>query len=55
MKAKEKEQKVVDRLTKLSKLIKKHDHLYHTEDNPKITDKEYDKLVRENNDLEIQL
>ena len=45
-------EKITQRLKKLLKLINKHNYLYHTEDNPKITDSEYDKLVKENLDLE---
>ena len=43
---------IVNRLRKLSELIKKHNIRYHQEDRPKITDSEYDSLVKENNDLE---
>ncbi len=48
----------VDRLTaeqkiiELSKLIEEHNRHYHLEDNPQITDQEYDQLMRELQDLE---
>ena len=34
------------------KTIKKHNILYHQKDNPEITDGEFDKLIKENNELE---
>ncbi|OUW95083.1 MAG: hypothetical protein CBD97_03630 [Pelagibacteraceae bacterium TMED237] len=40
------------RLKELSKILKKHNYYYHNLDKPKISDKEYDKLLKENNDLE---
>ncbi len=43
---------VKKRLKELSLLIKEHNRFYHDEDNPKISDKEYDSLVKENNYLE---
>ncbi len=46
------EESISKKLQKLSKLIKKHNHLYHNLDKPKISDSEYDKLVIENNKLE---
>ena len=46
------EDKIKKRLIELSDIIKKNNYLYHTLDKPKITDKEYDKLVKENNELE---
>ena len=52
MQKKFRDKKVVNRLNELAALIKKHNYLYHTEDRPKISDKEYDKLVRENQELE---
>ena len=45
-------QKIIKRLNELAKLIDKHNHHYHNEDKPKINDAEYDKLVRENIELE---
>ena len=45
-------QKIIKRLKELAKLIDKHNHYYHNEDKPKINDAEYDKLVRENLELE---
>jgi len=44
--------KIIKRLKELAKLIDKHNHHYHNEDKPKITDAEYDNLVRENLELE---
>ncbi len=52
MKYKKDEEKVIKRLKELSFLIKKHNHHYHSQDKPIITDNEYDKLVKENLDLE---
>ena len=46
------ETSILNRLRKLSRLIKKHNVHYHQNDRPKITDAEYDSLVKENNDLE---
>ena len=46
------EKKIVTRLKELSKLITKHNKLYHQKDRPTITDSEYDKLIIENNKLE---
>ncbi len=43
---------VIKRLKELADLIKKHNYNYHTLDKPKITDKEFDKLVKENDNLE---
>ena len=45
-------QKIINRLKELAKLIDKHNFHYHNEDKPKINDAEYDKLVRENLELE---
>ena len=45
-------QNIIKRLKKLAKLIDKHNHHYHNEDKPKINDAEYDKLVKENLELE---
>ncbi len=47
-------QKIIKRLKELSKLIDKHNHHYHNEDKPKINDAEYDKLVKENLELETK-
>ena len=47
-----KEDKIKERLIELAVLIKKHNYNYHTLDNPKISDREYDKLVKENDTLE---
>ncbi len=44
--------KIIKRLKKLAELIDKHNHFYHNEDNPQIDDAEYDRLVRENLELE---
>ena len=52
MQKKSRDHKILNRLNELANLIKKHNHLYHTEDRPKISDVEYDKLVRENQELE---
>ncbi len=48
----DKEEKILKRLKELADLIKKHNYNYHTLDKPKITDKEFDKLVKENDVLE---
>ncbi len=48
----DKEKIILNRLKELSDLIKKHNYNYHTLDKPKISDKEFDKLVRENDALE---
>ena len=45
---------IIERLKDLAKLIEKHNYLYHTKDKPQITDEEYDKLVRENLELELK-
>ncbi len=52
MQKKSRDHKILNRLNELANLIKKHNHLYHNEDRPKISDVEYDKLVRENQELE---
>ncbi len=49
---KENDKKIVKRLKEISKLIKFHNNLYHNLDKPKISDQEFDKLIKENNDLE---
>ena len=46
--------KIIKRLNELAKLINKHNHHYHNEDKPKINDDEYDKLVKENLELELK-
>jgi len=43
---------IIKRLEELANLINKHNFLYHTKDQPKITDDKYDKLVKENFELE---
>lgn len=42
------------RLLELTRLVQRHDHLYHTLDRPEITDREYDKFFAELQDLESQ-
>ena len=39
-------------LMRLAKAIARHDRLYHADDDPEITDQEYDALVRRNRELE---
>ena len=46
------EKKIKERLNTLASLILKHNILYHQKDKPEISDENFDKLVRENNDLE---
>ncbi len=48
----DKEKKIIKRLEELASLIKKHNYNYHTLDKPKISDKEFDKLVKENDSIE---
>ncbi len=48
----DKEEIVSKRLKELAELITKHNYNYHTLDRPKITDQEFDKLVKENDALE---
>ena len=54
MTLKNKENKIKKRILELSKIIKKHNHYYHNLDRPKISDAEYDELIKENNFLEKQ-
>ena len=51
-KKKGQQQKIINRLKKLSNLINKHNHHYHTKDQPLIDDWEYDELIKENLELE---
>ena len=46
------EEEISKRLKNLASLIHKHNKLYHQKDKPEITDKDFDKLVKENNELE---
>ena len=46
------EEEIKKRLKNLASLIYKHNKLYHQNDKPEITDKDFDKLVKENNELE---
>ena len=46
------EKKILNKLKDLAKKIAKHNKLYHEKDNPIFTDKEYDNLVKYNNNLE---
>ena len=48
----DKEKKILKRLKELADLIKKHNYNYHTLDKPKISDQEFDKLIKENDTLE---
>ena len=48
----DKEDIILKRLKELADLIKKHNYNYHTLDKPKITDQEFDKLIKENDILE---
>ncbi|APG62898.1 DNA ligase (NAD(+)) LigA [Sphingorhabdus lutea] len=43
-----------NKLMRLAREISRHNKLYHGQDNPQISDAEYDALVRENNELEAQ-
>ena len=52
MNQKNKEDKITKRLKEIAVNIKKHNILYHQKDSPEITDGEFDKLVKENNELE---
>ena len=51
-KKKEQKKKIIKRLNELANLIHEHNHHYHTKDQPKIDDWEYDNLVKENLKLE---
>ena len=46
------EEEIKKRLKNLASLIDKHNKLYHQNDKPEITDKDFDDLVKENNELE---
>jgi DNA ligase (NAD+) len=46
------EAEAANRLIRLAKEIAKHNRLYHANDEPDISDAEFDALVRENNALE---
>ena len=46
------EEQIKERLKTLASLILKHNILYHQKDKPEISDENFDKLVKENNDLE---
>ncbi len=46
------EAEAANRLMRLAKEIARHDRLYHDRDSPRISDSEYDALVRENRALE---
>ncbi len=52
MKISKSDKLILKRLEKLAKEIIKHNHLYHTLDKPVISDSDYDKIVKENNELE---
>ena len=49
---KPKEEEIKSRLKQLASLIYKHNELYHQKDKPEITDSEFDKLIKENDELE---
>src|SRR5688572_29232020 len=48
------EAEAAERLEWLAEAIARHDRLYHDQDEPEISDSEYDALVRENAALEVQ-
>ena len=52
MSARISEADAANELMRLAKAIARHDELYHAEDDPEITDQEYDALVRRNAELE---
>ncbi len=52
MKSRKSDALILKKLKELANIISKHNYNYHTLDKPKITDSEYDALVRENNELE---
>ncbi len=52
MKIKKEDNQIKNRIRELSLLIEYHNNLYHNLDQPKISDAQYDKLVKENNYLE---
>ena len=49
---KDDDREIIKRLISLASLIKKHNILYHQKDSPEISDGEFDKLIKENNELE---
>ena len=46
------EAQAANRLMRLAKEVSRHNRLYHDQDQPEVTDAEYDALIRENNALE---
>ena len=46
------EAEAANELMRLARAIARHDRLYHADDDPEITDQEYDALVRRNRELE---
>ena len=52
IKKKDIKKNISNRLKELAKLIEKHNYYYHTKDKPIINDRDYDKLVIENSELE---